>query len=105
MRVAVINSHLIQYFGPLWRELAKIKDVELKVFYCCDWGAAGYKDPGFGNFVRWDVDLRQGYDSEILPLRKPVKKLGFWETNNYTVASALGKFAPPPLLPSGHTHF
>ncbi len=104
MRVAVINTHPIQYFGPLWREVAKKDGVALKVFYCCDWGTADYRDPGFGRTVRWDVDLRAGYDSEILPLSKPPSKLGFWETNNPTVSRALSDFAPDVLVLFGYSH-
>jgi hypothetical protein len=104
MRVAVLNSHVIQYFGPLWRELAKKKDVELKVFYCCDWGSNDYEDPGFGKILRWDVDLRRGYDSQILPLRKPIKNLGFWDVNNGTVRKALSEFRPHILVLFGYSH-
>jgi len=104
MRVAVINSHLIQYFGPLWREIARSREVVLKVFYCCDWGSASYHDPGFSRTVCWDVDLRGGYDSEILPLRKPVKKLGFWETDNYTIGAALSDFRPDLVVLFGYSH-
>jgi len=104
MRVAVINSHPIQYFGPLWREVARKKGVELKVFYCCNWGTADYRDSGFGRTVKWDVDLRAGYDSEVLPLQRPPTKLGFWEINNPTVSQALSDFAPDVLVLFGYSH-
>ncbi len=104
MRIAVINSHPIQYFGPLWHEIAKTNRVVLKVFFCCEWGSRDYVDPGFGTLVRWDVDLRQGYDSEVLPLRKPVYRLGFWEINNLTVADALARFDPDLLVLFGYNH-
>lgn len=57
--VAVINTP-IQYFAPLRRESAKTTKVELKVFYCCDWGTSEYVDTGFGAAFKWDVDLRAG---------------------------------------------
>jgi glycosyltransferase involved in cell wall biosynthesis len=104
MRVAVINSHPIQYFGPLWREVARREGIELKVFFCCEWGTADYLDSGFGRTVKWDVDLRAGYNSEILPLPKPPTKLGFWETNNPTVVQALSDFAPDVLVLFGYGH-
>lgn len=103
-RVAVISTHPIQYFAPLWREIEKTKQVELKVFYCCDFGTEEYVDPGFGKAFKWDVDLRAGYDSEFLPIRQRPKDLGFWETDNSTVTKALAKFRPQILLLLGYGH-
>src|SRR5262249_54561000 len=104
VRVAIINSHPIQYFGPLWREIAKTDKVTLKVFFCCDWGITDYADAGFGRVVKWNVDLRKGYDSEVLPLRKPIEKLGFWETNNPAVGTALAGFRPDVVVLFGYSH-
>jgi glycosyltransferase involved in cell wall biosynthesis len=104
MRIAAINSHPIQYFAPLWREIAKTTGVDFKVFYCCDWGVADYKDAGFGKVVKWDVDLRGGYESEILPIRKRPKALGFWQVDNPIVTEALSHFRPDILLLFGYSH-
>src|SRR5215831_10700779 len=94
MRVAVINTHPIQHFAPLWREIATTGDVELKVFYCTDWGIREYTDPGFATVLKWDVDLLSGYQYEFLPIRTRPKMLGFWETDNPSLRGALSKFSP-----------
>jgi glycosyltransferase involved in cell wall biosynthesis len=103
-RVAVINTHPIQYLAPLWREIAKTKQVELRVFYCCDWGATEYVDDGFGRAFKWDVDLLAGYDSKFLPILQRPKGLGFWETDNPTISRALAEFGPEVLLLCGYGH-
>lgn len=62
-RLAVITTHPIQYYAPLFRELAAAGAVKLRVFY--GWtGAAGQSahDPGFRRMVKWDVPLLDGYD-------------------------------------------
>jgi len=35
-RLAVVITHPIQHFVPLFARLAQMPDVELKVFFCCD---------------------------------------------------------------------
>jgi glycosyltransferase involved in cell wall biosynthesis len=40
--------------------------VELKVFFCWDFGSSSRHDPGFGREVRWDVPLLEGYPHEFL---------------------------------------
>src|SRR5687767_6016735 len=69
-RVAVINTHPIQHFAPLWAEIARQGEVALKVLFCSDWGVKEYRDPGFDRTFRWDVELLSGYDYEILPIKK-----------------------------------
>ncbi len=71
MRIAAFLSHPIQHFSPLWRELAKREEVQLRVFYFSRHGVAKTFDPGFGREFKWDVDLLAGYESEFLPRQWP----------------------------------
>jgi glycosyltransferase involved in cell wall biosynthesis len=104
MRVAVINTHPIQHFAPLWREIAKSKEVELRVLYCTDWGVSEYRDPDFGIAFKWDVDLLSAYDSEFLPIRARPKTLSFWETDNPKVWDALSAFSADVVVIFGYSH-
>ncbi len=104
VRVAVINSHPTQHFSPLWREVARREEVQLKVFYCSDWGVNEYADPDFALTFKWDVDLLSGYDSEFLPIRGRPKKLGFWETYNPSIGTALSKFGADVVVLFGYAH-
>jgi len=61
-RLAIINTHPIQYYSPLYRELASQEGLDIHVFY--GWrglSEEGY-DPGFEQNVSWDVPLLDGYD-------------------------------------------
>jgi glycosyltransferase involved in cell wall biosynthesis len=102
-RVAVINTHPIQHFAPLWREIARTDQVQLKVFFCSDWGVRDYDDPGFGTVFKWDVDLLGGYDSEFLEIGRRPKKLGFWETDNPEIGRALEEYSPDILVIFGYS--
>lgn len=64
-RLLYLVSHPIQYQAPLLRRIAAEPDIRLRVLFERDTVAGSY-DPGFGRHVRWDVPLRQGYDSVLL---------------------------------------
>jgi glycosyltransferase involved in cell wall biosynthesis len=63
-RLAVITTHPIQYYAPVFQLLHRREKISLKVFYT--WGEAALKkfDPGFGKVIDWDVPLLENYDFE-----------------------------------------
>lgn len=71
MRIAAFSSHVIQYIAPMWREMAKLPGVELKVHYFSKQGIEAARDHEFGITYKWDVDLLGGYDHEFLPRQWP----------------------------------
>lgn len=65
-RVTYFVSHPIQYQAPLLRRITREPDIELTVIFESDFSSNNYFDPGFGVDVRWDVPLREGYESHLL---------------------------------------
>lgn len=66
MRLAFIVSHPIQYYVPIYRELARQGGIAVKVFYT--WRGGGpARDVKFGREFAWDIPLMEGYDSEVVP--------------------------------------
>lgn len=66
-RLAVLNSHPVQYFAPLYRRIAQSPDIDLTVYYCSRQGLdSGHMDPGFGKEIVWDVPLLEGYRYKFL---------------------------------------
>lgn len=66
-RLAIIVSHPIQYYVPLYRSLANRTDLEIKVFFTWHDGSAPQHDPGFGRSFSWDIPLTEGYEYELVP--------------------------------------
>ena len=64
MRLAVLTSHPIQYYAPVFRELATL--VELEVFFAHKASPAEQAAAGFGTQFDWDVDLMSGYSNRFL---------------------------------------
>ncbi len=66
IRIAVLNSHPIQYFAPMYAYLNTERDLEITALYCSDFSLRGGQDPGFKRAVVWDIDLLAGYQSVFL---------------------------------------
>ncbi len=66
-RLAIVVSHPIQYYAPLYRRLAQRDDLAIKVFFTWHAGAAPVPDHGFKQLVAWDVPLTGGYEFELVP--------------------------------------
>lgn len=66
MKLAVLVTHPVQYFAPVFRELAKQSDLELKVFFGCNHGIIPREDPNFGVVFKWDCQPTEGFEHEFL---------------------------------------
>jgi len=64
MRLAIVASHPVQYYAPLFRLLAQ--RLELKVFFAHRATKNDQAKAGFGVEFEWDVDLLSGYDQVFL---------------------------------------
>ena len=71
LRLAVIASHPIQYQAPLFRRIAATSGVELEVLFLSDHGLKPTMDEGFGQVVRFDSPLLEGYAHRFLRNRSP----------------------------------
>ncbi len=66
-RLAALTTHPIQYQAPLFRELARQPEIELRVYFGSDdHYATAALDKDFGVPVAWDRPLLDGYDSRFL---------------------------------------
>lgn len=65
-RLAVIETHPIQYHAPLYRMLEQAFGIPVTAIYGSDFSVAGYRDAEFGAVFQWDTDLLSGYDARFL---------------------------------------
>ena len=66
-RFAIIVSHPIQYYAPLYQRLASRDDLLVKVFFTWHSGQTAVEDRGFKMPIAWDIPLTEGYDFELVP--------------------------------------
>lgn len=65
-RLAIITTHPIQYYAPLFQLLQQRNHVAIKVFYTWGQSALPKHDPGFGKAIEWDIPLLDGYPYEFI---------------------------------------
>jgi len=128
-RIAVLNSHPIQYFAPLYAYLNNDPGLDITALYMSDFSLRGGRDKGFGQAVSWDVDLLSGYRSVFLGKQAKLRVPGgffslcvpeVWKEirsgrydaliihgHNYLanlIALAAAKWIGIPILVRGETH-
>lgn len=69
-RLAILTSHPVQYYAPLFRTLAR--SVDLHVFFAHQASASDQAAAGFGKQFSWDIDLTSGYNHSFLNNVAPV---------------------------------
>ena len=72
-RLAILASHPIQYFTPLYRMLAAQPGLDVDVMFYQDAGVRPRYDKQFGATIRWDTDLLSGYPHRFLRNVSPVR--------------------------------
>jgi glycosyltransferase involved in cell wall biosynthesis len=101
--LAVIETHPIQYRGPLYRMLQRDFGVPVTAIYASDFSVRGYRDKDFGASFSWDVDLLSGYDSVFL---SRVAEGGAADVDAVTtqgLREALHRVSPRAVLVSGYS--
>lgn len=68
LRLAIVSTHPIQYYAPIFQTLARSSVVVPRVFYTwSQTAAAAVADPGFDRAITWDIPLLEGYEHEFVP--------------------------------------
>jgi glycosyltransferase involved in cell wall biosynthesis len=105
LRLAILITHPIQYYTPLYRRLAQEPNLELTVYFCSRQGSEEYVDAGFGKRLKWDRPLLEGYKYKFLKnLRRGDAVNGFLSLVNPGIVSELRTNHFDGLLISGHNH-
>jgi glycosyltransferase involved in cell wall biosynthesis len=73
-RLAVLLTHPVQYFKPIFKALAASQEIELMVFFGCNHGIIASHDPDFGLAFAWDNAPTEGFNHFFIS-RDPLKNL------------------------------
>jgi len=99
-KLAIVCTHPIQYYAPVFRALARSDQIDLRVFYTWSQAAAGGMfDSGFGAAVEWDIPLLDGYAHQFIP--NVAKRPGldhFGGLNTPALAHEIEAWKPDALL-------
>src|ERR1700712_2672986 len=61
-KLAIVTTHPIQYYAPIFKLLNARGHISIKVFYTL--GQPNTHDQGFGKKIEWDIPLLDSYDYE-----------------------------------------
>jgi len=102
IRLAVVVSHPIQYYAPLYRALAREPALDLLVLFASRIGQAKTYDPLMNVDVAWASDLTGGYPHAFLDEADSITRTDFRSVDNPSVTRALARFRPDAVLLHGY---
>src|SRR5262249_26875705 len=104
IRLAMIVSHPIQYYVPLYRRLARRDGIDLRAFYTWQADPAKFA-PGFRRDVSWDTPLTDGYEHEVV--RNISRRPGsdhFWGIRNPRLVETVLAWQPNVVHITGYAY-
>lgn len=105
-KLAIITTHPIQYYAPIFKLMHQQKKLEIKVFYTL--GEVGLKqfDPGFGKAITWDIPLLQGYNFQFQEnTSKNPGSHRFWGVVNPDLIQEIKAWTADVILVYGWAYF
>lgn len=86
-----INTHPIQYFVPLYREIEKINFFNQKIIYLTNHGTNSKFDKEFNTKFKWDIPLLEGYNYDFIKNNSlsPGVYNGFFGVVNFSIIKKL----------------
>ncbi|WP_374951540.1 glycosyltransferase family 4 protein [Mucilaginibacter sp.] len=101
-KLAIIVSHPVQYYAPVFRLLTSRGLVNLRVFYTWGEKAVTKHDPGFSKTFAWDIPLLDGYAYEwVINTAADPGSHHFNGIVNPKLIASIDRFAPDALLVFG----
>lgn len=105
-KIIFLNSHPIQYFAPLYKELSRNNKLKLEVWYCNNHGLKGEIDKQFNTHVKWDIPLLEGYEYHFLSNQSLNPSIySFWGLMNFSVIIKMFKIPKSIIVVHGWKFF
>lgn len=98
-KLAIITTHPIQYYAPVFKLLSNNKNLNIKVYYTWGEGSLNKFDPGFKQKIEWDLPLLEGYQYDwVLNVSKNPGTHRFGGIVNPTLISDIKLWKPDAVL-------
>jgi glycosyltransferase involved in cell wall biosynthesis len=104
-KILFFQSHPIQYFSPLFKEMDKTIDME--VYYYSECGLIASYDSGFGKEVKWDIPLVDGFAYQFLKNFSVSKSMDckWFNAINFSILNVIRKTSSKILVINGWSYF
>jgi glycosyltransferase involved in cell wall biosynthesis len=105
MRLAIITTHPIQYYAPVFKLLYQRQNIDIKVFYTWGEDSQTTHDPGFNKSISWDISLLDGYPYEwVKNTSKKPGSYGYKGIVNPELIDQIKNYNPDALLVYGWSY-
>ena len=108
-KLAIIITHPIQYYSPLFKLLSERNKIRIKFFYTWEQSKEKVYDKKFGKEIKWDIPLLGGYDYTFVKnLSKNPNSGSFKGVINPTLNKEIENWKADSILVFGwnhHSHF
>ncbi|SDJ31414.1 Glycosyltransferase involved in cell wall bisynthesis [Pedobacter sp. ok626] len=78
-KLAIITTHPIQYYAPVFKLLGGSEQLEISVYYTRGNSAMQQPDPGFQQLISWDIPLLEGYSYQWVKHRDLIAQVANWQ--------------------------
>lgn len=104
-KLLIFQSHPIQYFSPLYKEMAK--SIEMEVVYYSDASLQATFDKGFGQTIQWDIPLLEGYRYSFLKNYSFSKSMDckWYNAINFAILKKIKTASSQVVLINGWSYF
>jgi glycosyltransferase involved in cell wall biosynthesis len=107
-KLAIITTHPIQYYAPVFKLLHEGEKICIKVFYTLGEEQNSKYDPGFNKPVNWDIPLLDGYEhTALLNISHNPGTRSFRGVINPDLINKINEWKPDAILVYGwayHSH-
>jgi glycosyltransferase involved in cell wall biosynthesis len=104
-KLAVIITHPIQYYAPIFKLLNDRGKLQIKVFYTWEQSIEKIYDVKFGKEIKWDIPLLEGYDYNFSKnVSKKPGSVSFMGVINPTLIKEIKTLNPDAILVFGWNH-
>ncbi len=104
-KLAIIITHPIQYYSPLFKLLSERNKIQIKVFYTWEQSQEKVFDEKFGKEIKWDIPLLDGYDYTFVKnISKNPSSGTFKGVVNPTLISEIENWKADAILVFGWNH-
>lgn len=105
IKLLIFQSHPIQYFSPLYKEMAK--SIEMEVVYYSDATVQPSYDKGFGQTIHWDIPLLEGYRYSFLKNYSFSKSMDckWYNAINFAILKKIKTASSQVVLINGWSYF
>ena len=101
-KLAIVTTHPVQYYAPVFKLLNERKGLIIKVFYTWGKNSAAKYDPGFDKIIEWDIPLLDGYPYEwVINTAKDPGTHHFGGIANPDLINDLKQMGPDAILVYG----